>query len=271
MRKAFLVLSLCAATASTITFADTTTGTVKKLKSKKHHAACQLKKETPVMKDTAPLSADNDKIWIDNLSGYLTWASNYMFRGISQTRNLPAIQGALNYAFPYGIYANVWGSNVRFVDSPATVEMDTVLGVHNTIGENFTYDISAARYNYPGARLLNYNEANSVFNFYFLQAGLSYSANVYNTHTSGTYYNGGINYEIPSQYVFGISEMSILALIGQYSIRQPAGNTYNDYNVMLSKKIKSYTFAAQWTSTNGRTRNSPYDGSTFIGQVTANF
>lgn len=269
MRKAFLVLSLCAATASATTFADTT-NTVKKLKHKKHHT-CKMeakKNETPVMKDTAPIE---EKTWIDNLSGYLTFASNYMFRGISQTRNLPAIQGALNYAFPYGIYANVWGSNVRFEDSTATVEMDTVLGVRNTIGENFTYDVSAARYNYPGARLLNYNELNTVFNYYFLQAGYSYSANVYNTHTTGQYYSGGINYTIPPQYVFGLNDVNILALLGHYSLRQPAGNSYNDYNVMLSKKIKNYTFAAQWTSTNGRAQSSPYDGSTLIGQITANF
>jgi uncharacterized protein (TIGR02001 family) len=273
MKKVLVMLSVCAL----ISPLHVNAATGKKAKHKKHHPATyqQAKAEPIAMKDVAPVMKDvppvEEKSWVDNLSGNLAWVSNYMFRGISQTRNLPAVQGSLTYSFPYGIYANAWGSNVRFVDSPATVEMDTILGVRNTIGENFTYDISGARYNYPGAKDLNYNELNTVFNYYFLQAGYSYSANEYNSHTTGQYYQGGINYEIPSNYVFGLNGVNILALFGHFSLKQPAGNSYNDYNVMLSKKIKSYTFAAQWTSTNGRAKNSPYDGSTLIGQVIANF
>ncbi len=270
MKKVLVMLSLCALV-SPIQVNATTTG--KKVKHKKHHtvACVKAKKEAAVMKDAAPPVVADEKSWVDNLSGNLAWVSNYMFRGISQTRNLPALQGSLTYSFPYGIYANAWGSNVRFVGSPATVEMDTILGVRNTIGENFAYDISGARYNYPGAKDLNYNELNTVFNYYFLQAGYSYSANEYNSHTTGQYYQGGVNYDIPSNYIFGVDGVNILALFGHFSLKQPAGNSYNDYNVVLSKKIKSYTFAAQWTSTNGRAKNSPYDGSTLIGQVIANF
>lgn len=269
MRKSFILLTLGLALGSTAATAQVHT------KKHRHHKPCKVAALTTTApaKDEAPqsLTADNDKIWIDNLSGYLTVASNYMFRGISQTRNLPALQGSLSYSLPYGIYLNMWGSNVRFDNSPATVELDSVIGVRNTIGEKFTYDVSAARYNYPGARLSNYNEINSVFNYDFLQLGLSYSGNVYNTHTNGTYYNGGINYNIPSQYFFHIEDVSILALIGHYDLHPAAGHSYNDYNIMLSKKIKNYVFAAQWTDTNGRAKSQPYDRSTFIGQVTANF
>lgn len=269
MRKSFVIVSLGLILGSTTTMAQA------HVKKKCHHKPCKVAAiQAPIMqKDEGPqpINAENDKIWIDNLSGYLTVVSNYMFRGISQTRNLPALQGSLTYGLPYGIYLNMWGSNVRFEDSPATVEFDSVIGVRNTIGEKFSFDINAARYNYPGARLSNYNEINSVFNYDFLQAGLSYSGNVYNSHTGGTYYNGGINYAIPSEFIFHIDNVSILALFGHYSLNRAAGNSYNDYNIMLSKKIKNYTFAAQWTDTNGRANSHPYDGSTFIGQVTANF
>lgn len=269
MRKLFVIVSFG------LLIGSIATATEAGVRKNRRHKPCKIAvKPAPVVaKEEAPqpITADNDKIWIDNLSGYLTVVSNYMFRGISQTRNLPALQGSLTYSLPYGIYLNMWGSNVRFEDSPATVEFDSVIGVRNTIGEKFSFDVSAARYNYPGARLSNYNEINSVFNYDFLQAGLSYSGNVYNTHTSGTYYNGGINYNIPSEYVFHIDNVSILALIGHYDLHPAAGKSYNDYNVMLSKKIKNYTFAAQWTDTNGRANSQPYDRSTFIGQVTANF
>lgn len=276
MKKSFLLLSCCVLAIST---APAGAATAKKTKHKHHKriatvaAAPAAVDETiiPGKQDLAPSQPLNDKIWIDNLSGYFTVVSNYMFRGISQSRNLPALQGSLSYQLPLGIYLNMWGSNVRFEDSPATVEIDSVIGVKNTIGEDFRYDISVARYNYPGARLMNYNEMNSVFNYHFIQLGYSYSANVYNTHATGQYYQGGINYGIPATYLFNIQDVTLTALLGHYSLPKAAGNSYNDYNVMLSKAIKNYTFGLQWTSTNGRAKSSPYDGSTWIGQVTANF
>src|SRR5690348_3144550 len=120
MKKVLVMLSLCALVSPIQVNATTT---AKKIKHKKHHSvACvKAKKEVAVMKDAPPPVVADEKSWVDNLSGNLAWVSNYMFRGMSQTRNLPALQGSLTYSFPYGIYANAWGSNVRFVDSTATV------------------------------------------------------------------------------------------------------------------------------------------------------
>lgn len=247
MKKALFLFSICAAI-SPVSFADTQSGS------------------TPV--------DDGRYSWLKNVSGNLAFVSNYVFRGISQDRNLPAVQGGLTYTFPINVYFNVWGSNVSFADSHganATVEFDTILGYRNTYGDNFSYDINIDRYNYPGARHANYNELNTLFNYYFLQAGISYSANVFNTHQSGTYYNGGINYDIPSSWVYGVTDLNLLATYGHYSLPVAAGNSYNDYNIQLSKAFKSYTVYAQWTSTNGRQHNAPLDGSQLIAQIAANF
>ncbi|MGH8589680.1 MAG: TorF family putative porin [Gammaproteobacteria bacterium] len=36
-------------------------------------------------------------------------ASDYVFRGISQTDNHPAIQGSLEYGYePWGVYLGIW-------------------------------------------------------------------------------------------------------------------------------------------------------------------
>lgn len=212
------------------------------------------------------------KYFVNNMSGNLTLVSNYVFRGVSQSRNLPALQGGLTYTLPVGIYFNVWGSNVNFNDSSgATVELDAILGYGNSIGDDFTYDINVARYTYPGARQLNYNEINTLFNWKFLQAGISYSGNVYNAHRSGTYYSAGINYNIPPRYFFNWKGVNVLALFGHYSLPEAAGKSYNDYSVALNKEIKHYTLTLQWTDTNGRYNNPPFDGSQIIGMLAANF
>ena len=55
--------------------------------------------------------------------------SDYVFRGISQTDNDPAIQGGAD--FGYGIlYAGVWASGLDFADAPpANAEVDWYGGI----------------------------------------------------------------------------------------------------------------------------------------------
>ena len=44
----------------------------------------------------------------------VTVASDYMFNGVSQTGNDPALQASLDYAANQGIYLGAWTSNVDF-------------------------------------------------------------------------------------------------------------------------------------------------------------
>lgn len=269
MKKALVLFSICAAI-SPVIFADSPSNADTK--------GTQTVTNSDAVVQAAPASTtavdDGRYPFLKNVSGNLSFVTNYVFRGISQDRNLPAIQGGLTYTFPINIYANLWGSNVQFLDSHgamATVEFDTIVGYRNTYGDNFAYDINIDRYNYPGARHANYNELNTLFNYYFLQLGISYSANVYNTHQSGTYYNGGINYDVPPTWIYGVTDVNFLALFGHYSLPVAAGNSYDDYNVQISKGFKNYKVAGQWTSTNGRQHNSPIDGSQLIATLSADF
>lgn len=255
MKKLLLLLSVCSII-SPLAYAEVV-------------ANADTKGHQPVVAPAA--KPEDNHPWLKNVSGTAALVTNYMFRGISQSRNLPAAQVGLTYTFPVNIYANVWASNASFVGTPVSVEVDTVLGYRDTYGDNFAFDLNMARYNYPGARSQNYNEFNSVFNYYFLQLGYSYSANVYNLHQAGRYYNGGINYDIPSKYIFGVCDVNLLALVGHYALPYAAGSSYNDYNVMLTKAVGIYNVSLQWTSTNGNQHYSPYDGSTLIGQVATEF
>ena len=260
MKKAIMMLTVCAAI-SPLTFAETASN-------------ADTKGDQPVAKVNKKISLEQtkeDESLLKNVSGSLAFVTNYVFRGNSQSRNLPAVQGGLTYTFPINVYLNVWGSNVNFPGTGASVELDTVIGYSNTYGDNFAYDINIGRYNYPGARGLNYNELNTLVNFYFLQAGISYSANVFNVHQTGIYYTGGVNYDIPAQYAFGLCDVNLLAMMGHYTLPRAAGNSYNDYNIALSKSFKNYTVTAQWTGTNGRQNISPFDDNQVIGQVAASF
>jgi uncharacterized protein (TIGR02001 family) len=82
--------------------------------------------------------------------------SDYVFRGISQTDNDPALQGVAD--FGYGIlYAGVWASMVDFKDAPpANAEVDWYGGIKPVwkSGHFFgdvTFDFGVIYYSYPGA------------------------------------------------------------------------------------------------------------------------
>src|ERR1035437_8473000 len=46
------------------------------------------------------------------LTGNMTIATDYIFRGLTQTKGKPAIQGGFDYAHPSGFYVGTWLSNI---------------------------------------------------------------------------------------------------------------------------------------------------------------
>ncbi|WP_449360370.1 TorF family putative porin [Alishewanella longhuensis] len=55
--------------------------------------------------------------------GNITASSDYLFNGVSQTLNRPALQGGLTYNFSNGVYVGGWTSNVDY-DEGTKRELD---------------------------------------------------------------------------------------------------------------------------------------------------
>ena len=90
------------------------------------------------------------------ISGNVTIASDYIFRGVSQTDNGMAIQGGFDYAHESGIYVGTWASNVdsTFFTGPRDpqIELDLYAGFAGEMGNGIGYDVGILRYEYPGAK-----------------------------------------------------------------------------------------------------------------------
>lgn len=83
-----------------------------------------------------------------SFSGSVAFTSNYVFRGVTQTLDGPAVQGSLDYS--NGIfYAGAWGSNVDF-GLDESMELDLYAGITPTTGP-ITWDIAAIGYFYPNS------------------------------------------------------------------------------------------------------------------------
>lgn len=81
--------------------------------------------------------------------------SDYIFRGISQNKRNPAVQGGVDMT--YGIfYAGIWGSDVNFGQNPdgssvANVEIDYYAGIKPVLGP-VTFDLGVIHYTYLGGK-----------------------------------------------------------------------------------------------------------------------
>ena len=114
------------------------------------------------------------------ITGNATLASDYSFRGWSQTQRDPAIQGGFDLAFPSGIYAGTWGSNVNFGadddGNVASMEWDLYLGWSGDVAEGVGLDVSFIHFEYPGNReALNYQELAGSLSFADFTLGINYS------------------------------------------------------------------------------------------------
>jgi hypothetical protein len=80
--------------------------------------------------------------------------SDYLFRGVSQTRGGAALQGGVDYSHSSGLYAGIWASTITWVKDAygsGSTEIDYYGGYKNSFGgSDFTYDIGAIAYTYPG-------------------------------------------------------------------------------------------------------------------------
>jgi len=210
-----------------------------------------------------------------NLSGKIDLVSNYIFRGISQTQNQPAAQVGLAYSFlSTGMYGCIFGSNDHFLgkqNETIYYEVDPSIGVTNKVNDHAMYDFNLSRYIYPQANSNDYNAFNSYFNYYFLTAQFSYSNDDYATGKSGSYYNLGFKYEIPSRYFFHINNLNVSGGIGYSSLPKNVGlQSYKDFNLALSKSINRFTFMVQWTDTDNRATNAAsLKGNKVIGIISA--
>lgn len=77
--------------------------------------------------------------------------SEYMFRGISQTDDHPALQGGIGYSWENGLYVGGWASNVDFGHGdPTDAEIDTFVGWNGDVSDQVNLDVQLVRYNYTG-------------------------------------------------------------------------------------------------------------------------
>lgn len=173
-----------------------------------------------------------------------TLASDYLYRGIDQNDDQPAIQLGAGYAFEGGFYVGAWGSNVDFGDGTDT-EIDTFIGWAGDVAEGATLDVQLVRYNYlnePSGVDYAFNELISKLsvgeNYLFT---LGYTNDYLNIDETSLYYGVGGSWGFAEHFTFN-------ANIGYTTIGGPLDN-YVDYGLGVSRAFGPATVTLSYIGT----------------------
>jgi uncharacterized protein (TIGR02001 family) len=156
--------------------------------------------------------------------------SNFVWRGISQSNNNPALQGGGGYDGPYGLYASVWGSTMDRND--AWVRADLRGGMKERLSSGFSWNFGVVAH--------RFNESALNFNELYLRLGI-----------------GGISGRVSRDWQQGDTYLSVrdrLHLGSGFRLILHAGHTsgaevphYTDVAAGLTKRIQSWNLGL-WTS-----------------------
>lgn len=185
--------------------------------------------------------------------GEVALLSDYVWRGVSQTRGKPALQLDLNLTHDSGVYAGVWASNVDFTasddeDDGVRHELDPYIGWSGDIGGGMALDMTLTRVSYPGHKPdfnYAYTELEARLDFRApVYVGMAWSPDIFALGGRGLYYNVGTELEL------GDSGLRLDAQIGHYDLRKAAGDSYNDFVIGLARDFGPLTARLSWTGVN---------------------
>ncbi|MCY4094376.1 MAG: TorF family putative porin [Gammaproteobacteria bacterium] len=109
-------------------------------------------------------------------SGNVTIASDYSFRGVSQTNLLPAIQGGFDYELDNGFSFGTWASNVNYGDGGTSQELDLYVGFTQSLNDTTSVSFSLVQLEYPGdGENLDYQEIGASLDMGSISLGFVYS------------------------------------------------------------------------------------------------
>ncbi|MFC5475001.1 TorF family putative porin [Paraherbaspirillum soli] len=193
--------------------------------------------------------------------------NDYRYRGISQTRFDPALQGGADYTNnPTGLYAGTWLSNIKWIkdtvdsaglDGKGPLEWDIYGGKRGDLPGGFTYDVGGLYYYYPRNNLSLVARNANTFELYgqigYGPAYFKYShamTNLFGTANSknSAYYDLGANIDVGAGVTLGLHA-------GHQRVENLSFASYNDWKVGVTKtfeQIGGVTLGAAWVGTDAK-------------------
>ncbi|MFS8608055.1 MAG: TorF family putative porin [Gammaproteobacteria bacterium] len=174
--------------------------------------------------------------------------NNYVWRGLTQTMNEPAVSGGLDYVTDSGFYIGTWVSNVSFAPSDVfSYEHDIYFGFSG--GDNVTWDIGYLYYNYDDIADTDFGEIYATLGFGDFSISAYVLANTQLEEPPGLSFDFGDSYYLALDYAIPLKNDFALGLhLGRHKgdfmeVFNGVPGDYIDYGLSLSKGGFTFTIS----------------------------
>lgn len=183
-----------------------------------------------------------------DLSFNLGLVSDYRYRGISQTRLKPAVQGGVDLGLPGGFYLGAWATNIKWIKDAggdADVEIDVYGGYKTEIAKGLGLDVGVLTYVYPSNKLPTDANTTEIYGaLTFGPATLKYSHALTDTFgnpdsKNSFYLDLSAGFEVWDGW-------TLTPHVGHQKFKGPTGpfSTYTDYSLTASKDFSGFVVSA---------------------------
>lgn len=188
-----------------------------------------------------------------DISGNVKLATDYRFRGISQTDNDPAIQGGFDYTNESGLYAGVWASNLNFAGN---IEMDYYGGLTGEMSNGLGYNVGVIYYDYPSDNVTSvdlefvevYGGLSGSVGGVNLSGKISYSPDYFAESDTGFYYEAAAGMSLPQD--FGLSfHVGYQTYDDAVAFGTAPEDSYMDWSVGVSKSVAGVDLGLTYVDT----------------------
>jgi uncharacterized protein (TIGR02001 family) len=177
-------------------------------------------------------------------SGNVALTTDYVWRGISQTDQDPAIQGGFDYEHESGFSIGTWASNVEFGDD-TNMELD-VYGGYGTEFEGIGLSVGYIAYNYSNGDQWDFDEVNIGASYGIFSAMISTDLD----DDIGTYYEAALDFEVGDGFGIGLH-------IGEYDLDNAGDVT--DWSIGVSKEYGGFGFGLTYHDTDEHSLGNIYE------------
>lgn len=154
------------------------------------------------------------------ITSTVTLATEYDFRGLTQTDEDPALQLSLDYSDANGWYIGAWATNVDYPGFDGSVELDLYTGFAGETESGLGWDVGFIYYAFPGSD--NTATKEKIEGFPEIYGTLSHGI------FSGTLWYSN-DYEGTSENAFYLEGNAAIPLPRDLSLNLHAGYAFGDY------------------------------------------
>ena len=186
------------------------------------------------------------------LSFNIGGVSDYRYRGISQSRLKPALQGGADYAFASGAYLGTWASTIDWIKDAggnANVEIDLYGGYKGDIvKDSLSYDVGFLTYQYPSNHLNPKAETYEIYGaLTYGPVTAKYSHAVSNLFGFANSKNSGY-LDLSANFDLGNS-ISLTPHVGYQRVANNSTASYTDYSLTVAKDFSGLALSAALVGT----------------------